>query len=174
MRKDGPKDWNAMQTSYGLYMAHTGLSYDLYSADQAAKSFCKTLSFLRDKLLEDLANAEKLLVYRTADETMPDEQLATLVRALRLYGPNTLLYVKLAEEADRAFTVERMSDGLLVGRLDRFAAVNDPAGHNDAGWEKVCRAALPLFQNPDTDGRESLQDLIDTRVELILKRHSLI
>ena len=140
MRRDGPKDWNAIQEKYGIFAAHTGLSYAKHSEEQARARYHRSLVFMRDKFLEDLATSEKIFVYRVGDGVLSDEYVQNIAAVVHSYGGRPMLYVKVDEA--RPFEVSRVNEALLVGTIDRFAVVNDLSQHNDAGWEKVCRAAL--------------------------------
>ena len=140
MRRDGPRDWNAIQEKYGMFAAHTGLSYADYSEEQARAKYHRALVFLRDKFLEDLATSDKIFVYRVGDGALAHDEVQNLAAAVHSYGGRPMLYVKVDET--HPFEVSRVNDALLIGTIDRFAVVNDLSRHNDAGWEKLCRAAL--------------------------------
>ena len=140
MRRDGPRDWNAIQEKYGMFAAHTGLSYAEHSEEQARAKYHRALVFLRDKFLEDLATSDKIFVYRVGDGALAPDEVQNLAAAVHGYGGRPMLYVKVDEA--HPFEVSRVNEALLVGTIDRFAVVNDLSRHNDTGWEKVCRAAL--------------------------------
>jgi len=113
------------------------------------EAFCRQqrrrLVFLKDKMIRDLEDPQKILVYAT-DEFTADEDVSRLFAALRAYGPNSLLYVR-PERADRpSGTVERLDDGLFAGYfpgLADFLTGNQPPFEL---WVRLClqtyRAAL--------------------------------
>ena len=139
MRRDGPKDWNAVQEKYRIFAAHTDLSYAKHTEDQARVRYHRAFVFTRDKFLEDLATSEQFS--STARRRVaPDKYVQNIAAAVHSCGGRPMLYVKVDEA--RPFEVSRVNDALLVGTIDQFASVNDLSQYNDAGCEKVCRAAL--------------------------------
>lgn len=95
--------------------------YDQEKREAFQQQQRRRLVFLKEKLIRDLEEPQKILVYATSDFAA-DEDVARLFAALRAYGPNTLLYVR-PERTDRpSGTVERLEDGLYAGY---FPGVND-------------------------------------------------
>jgi tetratricopeptide (TPR) repeat protein len=105
---------------------------------------CRRLRFLGRKLREDLATGERIFVHFRKEATHPS-QLQKLHRAVRHYGDNTLLFVRLADSAHKPGTVEAADEGLLIGYIDRFGKV-PPYGWDIAfeTWLEICRNALAL------------------------------
>ena len=102
---------------------HTFLLAGHVDADDVYKKMCRRIVYLRGKLLEDLAAADKVFVYRSP--TIDAEGLACLHRALRAHGPATLLGVQPVLTAVTAFPgrpvgeVDPLGDGLFVGFMSR-------------------------------------------------------
>lgn len=142
MRTHTGWDWGATQTLYGMYLDHTQMARDSVSEHEALEKVSRSLGFLRDRFLQDLQSGDKVFVYRTYDHVLKHAQVLDLARAVRSYGPATLLYVTHATETHPAFTVEDIHPGLMVGYIDRFAPGHGRLDYNDDGWDKVCRAAL--------------------------------
>ncbi len=100
---------------------HTFLLAGHVDADDVYKKMCRRIVYLRGKLLDDLASAEKIFVYRSS--TIDAEGLRRLHRALRAHGPVTLLGVQPVLTGTTAFPgrpvgeVERLDEGLYVGFL---------------------------------------------------------
>ena len=107
---------------YGLVF-HTFVDQNELATEEKRDRFRqqqrRRLSFLRDKLIADLEEPEKIYVY-SSDERVSDADVSRLFGALRVYGPNTLLYLRPATKTHPEGTVEPMGDGLYVGYFDRL------------------------------------------------------
>jgi hypothetical protein len=136
------RDWGVVHRLWKARFDHSGLDRDEIGREEALRRVVRSFVLLRRKLLEDLAAAEKIFVYRCYDHVLSDATLDRLVAALGSYGDATLLYVAEAAAGDAPLTVERRGPRLLYGRIDRFAPQNHQLIYNDSGWEAVCRAAL--------------------------------
>lgn len=102
----------------------------------------RRLLFLKDKLIRDLEDPQKILIYATSDYAS-DGDAARLFAALRAYGPNGLLYVR-PERGDRSSgTVERLADGLYAGY---FPGVNDFVSGNQPPFELWHRLCLQTYR----------------------------
>jgi hypothetical protein len=114
----------------------------------------RRLSFLKDKLVRDLEDAQKILVYAT-DDYAADEHVSRLFRAVRAYGPNTLLYVR-PDRADRsAGMVERLEDGLFAGY---FTGCTDFVAGNQPPLDQWLQLCLRTYRA--TAGDAADQDLL--------------
>jgi hypothetical protein len=100
----------------------------------------RRVPFLIRKLIEDLELAEKTFVFKGMGP-VAEEEVFPLAMAIRRYGPNTLLFVNLADEEHKAGTVEVRAPGFLVGYLDRFAPGDNAHNFLLSQWVKVCREA---------------------------------
>jgi predicted Zn-dependent protease len=86
---------------------------------------CRRLRYLRGKLLDDLAAASKIFIYKAFPTATPRrDQVLRLHRALQRHGPNTLLYLELAEPGHPHGLVEEIEPGLLWGHIDHFSRDN--------------------------------------------------
>ncbi|HWD57464.1 MAG TPA: tetratricopeptide repeat protein [Stellaceae bacterium] len=97
----------------------------------------RRLLFLRDKLIGDLEEPQKILVYST-DDYGSDAEAAKLFAAVRAYGPNTLLFVRPEQNDRPAGTVEMLEDGLYAGYftgLTDFVVGNQPPFEL---WRELC------------------------------------
>ena len=101
----------------------------------------KRLPFLANKLIEDLTEGTKLFVYRSV-APMTRYDAARLARAIRRYGPGTLLWVDLADATHPPGSVSRLSDGLLKGYIDRFAPPDNAHDLSLNCWNDMCAAAV--------------------------------
>ncbi|MCX8254356.1 MAG: tetratricopeptide repeat protein [Beijerinckiaceae bacterium] len=104
------------------YLAmHTFLHVPRADPDDVYVKMCRRIVYLRDKFIEDLRTAEKIFVYRSA--TLDVAGLQRLHRALRAYGPVTLLGVQAVLPQATAGSgasigdVVRLGEGLCIGVL---------------------------------------------------------
>lgn len=81
---------------------------------------CRTVGFLAKKLIEDLENPIKILVFRQ-NEPLGAGDLVDLRMALSVYGPSVLLWVREACPGHPPGTVEKVDERLLVGYVRRLA-----------------------------------------------------
>ena len=128
-------------------LMHTFIYPEDVSPEQERQLFdkqCKRLAFLAGKLVGDLESAEKIFVYQL-HEMLTEEQMRRLFAAVRDYGDNILLCVGPSDDSHPAGTVERLDDGLLVGRVKSFTHFGQSLDRDH--WRKVCRAAYRLARN---------------------------
>jgi len=95
------------------------------------------------KLIEELALAEKIFVFHSVEPISLADALE-LAAVLRTFGPNTLLWVDLADASNPPGRVARMAPGLLKGFMDRFAPAENAHDLSLDCWVAVCHAALRL------------------------------
>ena len=105
----------------------------------------RRLPLLIRKLREDLSEAEKIFVYHGMGRLGGADALP-LAAALRHYGPNTLLWVELADRDHPAGTVEWAGAGLLKAYIDRFAPSENAHDLSLDCWIAICRTAWRLQQ----------------------------
>ena len=110
---------------------------------------CRRILQLKEKLIADLAAAEKVFVYRS--EGLDGDRLEELHRALRVFGPVRLLNVQPAAPTaptifqGRAGDLIRIEEGRYVGFLERLGAQEGGAwdiAFDD--WIAVCRKAAAI------------------------------
>jgi hypothetical protein len=110
------------------------------AAEEVHRREVRRLPLLIRKLSEDLSQAEKIFVYHGM-EPLSSEQAGELLARLRAYGPNTLLWVELADAEHTPGTVEWCGDGLLKGYIDRFAPGENAHDLSLDCWVELCRDA---------------------------------
>jgi tetratricopeptide (TPR) repeat protein len=118
----------------------------------------RRLFFLKNKLVSDLEEPQKIWVY-TNDERVADDDVLRLFAALRSYGPNSLLYVRPATADHSAGTVERLQDGLYAGYytgLANFLGGEQPPFDL---WRQLCERTYRLAH----DGEQSAGDATHDR-----------
>jgi hypothetical protein len=119
---------------------HTWLKDTRFDIDKVRAFETKRLDFLARKFIEDLEDGEKILVYKS-NGPAPRAKIEKLSKRLRSFGPVTLLWVTEADTAHRAGSVERLSDGLLQGYIDRFAPYAQADRPSLGCWLAICEQA---------------------------------
>jgi hypothetical protein len=109
------------------------------------KQQCRRLSYLSNKLLEDLEAGEKIFLYKN-DKNLSPSQVQALYKAVRHRGPSTLLCVLLKDRNHPAGLVEKKGDALLIGYIDRFSPPGDAGDSAHEEWVAICRAAYRLWR----------------------------
>jgi hypothetical protein len=142
-----------------LMKMHTWVREDEKPFDAMFKMMCRRLTFLRDKLLDDLAAAGKIFVFKMGDRMCTPEQVARIHQALRRHGPNTLLYVRLADHEHPDGTVEQVQEGLFIGYISHFNQAPDGQARKlaRASWLAICRETHRIWQTtrsiPETEAQ---------------------
>ncbi len=103
------------------------------------------LPYLARLLVEELEAAEKLFCFHDAGRSGP-EAVARLAEALGRYGPNWLLWVRVAETAAQIGAAEPAGERLIVGYIDRFQPLGHVENPSLAAWMGALRAAHGLWQ----------------------------
>jgi tetratricopeptide (TPR) repeat protein len=112
------REWYTEDKNFGMGM-HTFILENEEPSERMFPKFCKRIQFLRRKLMTDLRDAEKILVYKS-EERLPDDKIVSVFSEVRSYGDNTLLVVMLASDEHKAGTVRELDDGLMVGYVSRY------------------------------------------------------
>jgi hypothetical protein len=101
---------------------------------------CRTIGFLAAKLIQDLENASKILVFRQ-NEALSGADLVDLRIALSAYGPNTLLWVQEACPGHPPGSVEVADEHMMVGYVRRLAERDSVPDLDFGSWMRVLRRA---------------------------------
>jgi hypothetical protein len=104
------------------------------------RQMCRTIGFLAEKLVNDLACAAKIVVFRQ-NEPLSAMDLIELRRALADYGRNVLLWVTTACAGHPSGSVLVVDDGLMVGFVSRLADRDDVPALDPVSWLKMLRRA---------------------------------
>ena len=147
-------EYYTSDTRYGMRM-HTFIFLGQAEPEALLVKLCKRIQYLRRKMLDDLmVGNQKLFVYKSLFGYKPGD-IEALHKSLQRRGRNTLLCVKVADEAHPDGTVEQAEPTLLIGYIKRF--------NNDGGtwmntefdsWAKVSVAAFHLWQAQITQDAE--------------------
>lgn len=129
---------------------HTFVRRDEMAFDKMFSQSTRRLQFLKRKLLEDLAEAQKIFVYKRGHAPLCPRDAQRLSQALQTHSPdNELLCVHLSTSDRPAGTVERITPRLLFGYVSHFSLarggnIRVPAYDE---WASVCRQAYSLWSN---------------------------
>lgn len=136
-----------------LYMRKYGLVFHTFvyqselgtpeERDTFRQQQLRRLLFLKNKLISDLEEPQKIYIY-ASDERAADADVLRLFKALRAYGPNTLLYVRPAGSGRRLGKVEPLQEGLFTSYypgLTDFVAGNQPPMEL---WRQICERTYRL------------------------------
>jgi tetratricopeptide (TPR) repeat protein len=137
-------EYHTTDKVFGLGM-HTFITRDEGNEEKILRTLRRRMLYLKNKLLDDLKQDEKIFVYMKQSEFSQDEMVA-LHEALRRHGASRLLCVRLADEAHPPGTFEIVRDGLGVGYIDRYGYRNDHWDVSFDIWLKVCQQAAAALQ----------------------------
>lgn len=131
------REYMVTDLGYGIEY-HPFIRIERMSARELRDREVTTLTFLRDKLLRDLRDGEKILVYKQNENLSGDDMRALFAR-LRGYGPNKLLCVRSTPDPALMGTVSLAEPDLAVGFIDRFARYeNVPEYVSYKCWSDIC------------------------------------
>jgi hypothetical protein len=120
------------------FLYHAWVNAGEMTIEEVRHREIRRVPFLIRKLLEDLEAGEKIFVFKGM-AAMNEEEVFPLAIAIRRFGPNTLLFVNLADANHRAGTVEARAPGFLIGYIDRFAPSEDAQDFLHDQWVRLCR-----------------------------------
>ena len=128
---------------------HTWISKHEADRDDLFAKMCKRVTFMKKKLLADLAAAEKILVHKTFATDI--EKVRALLASLRSHGPVRLLWVRSLEmlpsdgPAWCGERVEELEPNLYAGYASRFGnRTGAPWDIAFEDWVEICRAMAAL------------------------------
>jgi hypothetical protein len=104
---------------------------------------CRTVGFLAAKLVQDLENPSKILVFRQ-NEALSGADLVDLRIALSAYGPNTMLWVQEARPGHPPGSVEVADGHMMVGYVRRLAERDSVPDLDFGSWMRVLRRAAVI------------------------------
>jgi hypothetical protein len=136
------KEYVARDTGYGITY-HTFLYKDQVAAEGLLARQSARLKFLARKLIDDVAAAEKIFVFKR-NKTVSEAEILPLYAAMRARGDCTLLWVVPADDEHPAGRVERVLPGLLHGWIERFAPYENAHDLLLPAWLELCRQAYNL------------------------------
>ena len=146
------EEYVVVDKNYGLW-SHTFISVSDAPRDKMLIQTARRLSYLRDKLLEELRQAHKLFVYKFHSHPA-DGIIKQIFEAARKHGKIRLLCVRHADAEHPAGTLEVLSDGLCVGYVGHFMEeAGKVEAFDHAGWTALCTKALAAT-SPDAHSKK--------------------
>jgi len=127
---------------YGFY-THAWVKEGEKTPSEIEAREARRVPFLVRKLIEDLQAGEKLFVYH-AMTALQLAQPGILASALRQYGPATLLWVDLADDAHPPGDVYWLGEGVMRAHIDRFAPGENAHDFALESWVTICQRAWGL------------------------------
>ncbi len=129
---------------YGM-AAHTFRYQHEVAAEEVIRENEIKAGYLKRKLVEDLEDGEKILVYKRV-VTQDPREIVALHAALNRFGTvNKLLWVTQAKDGHLPGDVEWVGDRLLKGYVGAISLTN--AHHFDPeAWLLLCRNAFAVFE----------------------------
>jgi len=138
-------EYTVRDMRFGMDM-HTFTKRSDIPFDKMYKSTCRRLGFLKTKLLDDFAVAEKIFVYKISSRNLDRAEVQAIHALLQRYGRVTLLYVRYSDADHPGGSVEWWGERLLVGYIQRFSMTK--AGEAITPlmpeWVSICTGALKL------------------------------
>ena len=104
----------------------------------------KRLSFMREKLVEDLRKGEKIFAYRTVSDWLDIAGIKSIKSAMSLYGHNVLLYIRIANSENPPGSLRIIEDGLAIGYVGSFSSKPVEILHTD-DWVSLITHAVDRF-----------------------------
>jgi hypothetical protein len=98
------------------------------------------VQFLRRKLLHDLAEGRRLLLYRTRNRAFARQDACDLLEAVRAHGPAPLLVLTPGGAPEEIGVVTVLGEGLFVGGFD--PAITGPDAFR--ATMRLCQVARTL------------------------------
>jgi len=111
--------------------------------DELQKQQVRTVRFLIEKLISDLENASKIMVFRQNEPLLAND-LIDLRMALSAYGPATLLWVQEARPGFPAGQVTVIDDRLMIGYVRRLARRDNVPNLDGVSWLTMLRQAYAM------------------------------
>lgn len=138
-------EYVASDARYHLRM-HTFVNEQERPAEVFHPLLCKRQRYLRDKLIDDLEDGEKIFVYHHP-ENLPDDDICGLGAAVRTYGDNCFVCIQVASGDISSRTIRRIDRGIYVGYIDYLVNLQVkgrlPAF---ASWADLCRQLLAAWR----------------------------
>lgn len=141
-----PGEYMIMQNRY-RYAYHTFVyTWDM-SRESVQEREAKRMLYCKRKLLDDLADGEKIFVVKSSNDlrSSPGDVLE-VAKALRRHGNGTLLWVLPEDQISPCGTLRWHADNLLEARIDQLG-VKGHVQHYSPYWIPLCRRVYRAVQH---------------------------
>jgi hypothetical protein len=148
------EDNNELMVKLSLYdfTYHTHIAAGEADPVALQRQQCKTIGFLADKLIADLENPTKILVFRQ-NEPLLASDLVDLRLRLSSFGPGILLWVQEACPGHGPGSVDVVDERMMVGYVRRLASRDAVPDLDYESWMQVLRRAWRIWQRTAVSGR---------------------
>ncbi len=133
--------WEITDTAYGTRM-HSFVSVIEVSSDKMQAMASRRMRYLREKLIADLENPEKIFVLKSGWNLLADAEINALSQALRTYGPANLICACPSDASHPEGEIFQAAPGVFIGYID-FSGPMDVEPRYPA-WETLCRKMIAL------------------------------
>ena len=142
---DGASEFHVVDRQFG-FRNH---SFAFHNAGARREDILKRemarLPYMARMMTEDLETAGKLFCFHDAARS-GRERIEQLMAALGRFGPNWLLWVRLAQRPEQVGTAERVGERLIEGYIDRFQPLDNVKTPSVEAWMRVVRAAHGIWR----------------------------
>jgi hypothetical protein len=142
----GPRREYWVKSRQCSFEAHTERYADGDDSEVVRSALIEKIRFLKTRLIRDLSRGRRLCVWRGVADMAAIQEIAA---QLQTYAPTCLLWVKVADGARVPGSVERISDGLLLGFLSRYGDYDGGPRLPVEEWISVCANAYRLWRGAD-------------------------
>jgi hypothetical protein len=161
---NGQQEFVAHESVYQL-LYHTGRHAGEIDADRLLQQQAQVLQVWREKFLDDLRTADKVCVWKS---NLPQHEtdIRDLLAVLRIYGPNSLLWVAQCDADHAPGTVNDLGRGLFKGYVERFAPYDRAYEISLDSWFAMCARAyqvIPALHG--ADGHRADQPALDSSAD---------
>lgn len=135
-------EYMANDTKFGGCF-HTFVNSSESDVEKVLMRQSRHIRFLAERMLERLAEGDKTFVYMM-HPNWPKSAAGPIARAFKPYGKSVVLFVHLQERDRPSGFVERLSDNVLFGYIDRTGIVESGWDISCGAWFKICAEARRL------------------------------
>jgi hypothetical protein len=137
------------------FVYHTDVRVGEMDPDVLHRQQIRILPFLVKKLIGDLEEPEKILVFRQ-NESLAANDLLDLRAAMAGYGPATMLWMQQTRPGHPPGTVEQVDARLMTGYVQRLADRETVPDLDLASWLGTLRRAYAMWRaRPATGSSEA-------------------
>jgi hypothetical protein len=142
----GPRREYWLKSHHCSYSSHTDRFADTDSAEVAHAAQVEKTQYLKTKLMRDLSHSRRLFLFKGLCDVALIREIAA---QMQTYGPNSLLWVRVANRDHAPCSVERLGDGLLQGFVSRYGTYDGPPSLPVEEWITLCANAYRLWRNAE-------------------------
>jgi hypothetical protein len=135
-----------LKSHHCSYSSHTDRFADTDSAEVVHAAQVERTRYLKSKLMRDLSHSRRLFVFKGSCDMA---SIRDIVAQMQIYGPNCLLWIRVADADHAPGSVQRLADGLLQGFVSRYGTYDGPPSLPVEEWVELCANAYRLWRNAE-------------------------